>query len=68
MSLKLALIGLKGHWYAVAEELPLLPEVELCAVADDSPDQLKRVPDFPGANADTHTYLDYRELAREGEA
>ena len=62
MALKLALIGLKGHWYAVAEELPTLPEVELCAVADDDPDQLRRVPDFPGANARTHTYLDYREL------
>lgn len=62
MALKLAFIGLKGHWYAVAEELSALAEVRLCAVADDSPEQLKRVPEFPGAKADTHTYLSYGDL------
>ena len=62
MALKLAFVGLKGHWYGVAEELPALPEVQLVAVADDDPAQLKRVPDFPGGRPETHTYLDYREL------
>jgi predicted dehydrogenase len=65
MALKLALVGLKGHWYGVAEELPNLPEVELVAIADDDPGQLKRAPDFPGATTETHTYLDYRELLKK---
>jgi len=62
MALKLAFLGLKGHWYGVAEELPDLPAVQLCAVADDDPGQLQRVPEFPGASAATHTYPDYRDL------
>jgi predicted dehydrogenase len=60
--LSLALIGLKGHQYIVLEALPELPDVSLTAVADDSPEALKRVPDFPGATEKTRTYLGYREL------
>jgi len=62
MAIRVAFVGLKGHWYAVAEELPKLPEATWVAVADDNADQLKRVPDFPGATSDTRTYLDWREL------
>jgi len=66
MSYKVGFIGLKGHWYAVAEELPELHDAHLVAVADDSPDMLRRVPDFPGATRETKTYQDWREmLARE---
>jgi len=60
--LSLALIGLKGHQYIVLEALPELPDVSLTAVADDSPEALKRVPDFPGATEKTRTYLGYHEL------
>lgn len=62
MAVKVAFIGLKGHWYTVAEELPKLREAAWVATADDNPEQLKRVPDFPGANRETRTYLDWREL------
>src|SRR6266571_3930209 len=62
MALKLALIGLKGHWYAIAEELPHLPDVRLVAVADDEPGMSSGVDGLPGATAETRTYLDYREL------
>ena len=62
MAVKVAFIGLKGHWYAVAEDLPKSPEAEWVAVADDNADQLKRVPDFPGATSSTRTYGDWREL------
>jgi predicted dehydrogenase len=62
MAMELALIGLKGHQYVVLEALRELPEVRLAAVADDDPEALKRVPEFPGATAETRTYLDYREL------
>jgi predicted dehydrogenase len=62
MPLNLALVGLKGHWHAIAEELRALPQVRWVAVADDSPEMLARVPDFPGATPDTHAYLDFRDL------
>lgn len=62
MPLNLAFVGLKGHWHAVAEELPALPQVRCVAVVDDNPEMLARVSSFPGATADTHTYLDFREL------
>ena len=62
MAMELALVGLKGHQYVVLEALRELPEVRLVAVADDDPEALKRAPQFPGATAETRTYLDYREL------
>jgi len=66
MSLNLAFVGLKGHWYGVAEELPGLPQVRWVAVVDDDPEMLRRAPSFPGASADTHTYLTFAEmLAKE---
>jgi predicted dehydrogenase len=62
MPLNLAFVGLKGHWYAIAEELRALPQVRWVAVADDSPEMLARVPDFPGATPETHTYLNVHDL------
>lgn len=62
MPTSLALIGLKGHTHIVLEALPGLPEVQILAVADYSPDALKRVPEFPGATKGTRCYSDYREL------
>jgi predicted dehydrogenase len=62
MPLNLAFVGLEGHWYAIAEELSALPQVRCVAVADDSPEMLARVPDFPGTTPETHTYLDSHDL------
>ena len=62
MSIELAVIGLKGHEYIVLDALPDLPEVRLAAVAEDNPEALKRVPNFPGATSETRAYLDYHEL------
>ncbi|NIR00519.1 MAG: Gfo/Idh/MocA family oxidoreductase [Gemmatimonadales bacterium] len=62
MAVGLAFIGLKGHQSIVLDAIPDIPEVEILAVADDDPEALRRVPDFPGAKATTRTYLDYREL------
>jgi predicted dehydrogenase len=62
MSVSVAFIGLKGHEYVVLDATREMPEVKIAAVADDNPEALKRVLDFPGACDDTRTYLDYREL------
>jgi predicted dehydrogenase len=62
MAITIAFVGLKGHWYAVAEELPRHPEVRCVAVVDDDPQQLRRVPEFPGMGPETHTYLTYQEM------
>ena len=62
MAIKVAFVGLKGHWYGVAEELPHLPEATWVAAADDDPEALKRVPESPGGTKETRTYLDHREL------
>jgi predicted dehydrogenase len=62
MTINIGFIGLKGHWYSVAEEIPTLRDVRLAAVADDEAEALKRVRDFPGASRETKAYLDYREL------
>jgi predicted dehydrogenase len=62
MPVKVALIGLKGHWYGFVEELPSLPECRLVAAADDTSEVLNRLADLPGADADTHAYRDWREL------
>jgi predicted dehydrogenase len=62
MSTSLAFIGLKGHQYVVLEAIEDVPDAHIVAVADDNPEVLKRVPGFPGATAETRTYLDYREL------
>jgi len=60
--LSLAFIGLKGHQYVVLDAIPAVTGVEVVAVADDNPDALKRVPDFPGASSKTRVYLDYRDV------
>ncbi|MBN1458685.1 MAG: Gfo/Idh/MocA family oxidoreductase, partial [Armatimonadetes bacterium] len=65
MSVSLAFVGLKGHYYVVTEALADLPEVRVVAGADDSPEALKRVSHFPGTTPETKTYLDYRELLEQ---
>ena len=62
MPVKVAFIGLKGHWYGFVEELPSLPECRLVAAADDGSEVLGRLADLPGADADTQAYRDWREL------
>ena len=62
MPIKLALIGMQGHWYELTEALPSLPEVHLAAVADENVEALKRVPNLPGTTPETKTFTDYREL------
>lgn len=62
MAVKLALVGLQGHWYEVMEALPSLPAVQLVAVADTNAEALARVPNLPGATPETRTFTDYREL------
>jgi predicted dehydrogenase len=64
MSVSIAFIGLKGHQHIVLDAIPGLPEVEVVAVADDSPDALKRASGFPGTSSDTKVYLDSAELLR----
>jgi predicted dehydrogenase len=65
MTTNIGFIGLKGHWYAVAEEIPALRDVRLAAVADDDGEALRRAREFPGATRETKTYLDYREMLEE---
>jgi predicted dehydrogenase len=62
MSVSIAFIGLKGHQYVVLDAMRDRPEVMIAAVADTDADALRHVSEFPGANQDTRTYLDYREL------
>lgn len=62
MVTSIAFIGMKGHESVVIEALPQHPELTIAAVADDNPEALRRVPDLPGATAETRAYDDYREL------
>ncbi len=68
MAIKLAMVGLQGHWYEITEVLPQLPEVELVAVVDTNPEALKRAPDFPNAVPDIKTFTDYHDLFAQVEA
>ncbi|MBM3499257.1 MAG: Gfo/Idh/MocA family oxidoreductase [Armatimonadetes bacterium] len=63
--LNVALLGLKGHQGVILEGLRALDEVRLAAVADDDPNALKPVPNWPAADADTRCYADWRELLAE---
>ena len=52
---RLAMLGLEGHIGEILDPLPLLPDVELVAVADRDPKRL-------ASAAHAHQYADYREL------
>jgi len=65
MTINIGFVGLKGHWYSVAEEIPGLRDVRLVGVADEDAEALKRVRDFPGATRETKIYLDYRDMLDE---
>ena len=60
--LNVALIGLKGHQGVIVEGMGALGGVRLAAVADDNPNALKPVPNWPASDGDTHCYADWREL------
>jgi predicted dehydrogenase len=58
---RLAILSLEGHISEILEPLPLLPDVELVALADADPKLLAAVARRPGA-AHARQYSDYREL------
>ncbi len=68
MAIRLAMVGLQGHWYEITEALPHLPEVQIVAVADTNPEVLKRAPDLPNAAPEVKTFTDYHDLFSQVEA
>ena len=62
---RLAILGLEGHIEEILDPLPLLPDVELVAVADRDGKLLESAARRPAA-AHARRYADYREsLDRE---
>ncbi|MFN7994076.1 MAG: Gfo/Idh/MocA family oxidoreductase [Bryobacteraceae bacterium] len=58
---RVALIGLEGHMSEILDPLPLLPDIEITAMADRDPEMLADMARNP-AVARARPYRDYREL------
>jgi predicted dehydrogenase len=58
---RLAVLGLEGHIGEILDPLPLLPDVELVAIADPDAKLLASAARQPAA-AQARRYVDYREL------
>lgn len=62
MTLKLGLIGLKGHESVVIKGAIELGDVELVAIADDNPDSIQRLQSKQPFARKAQTYADWRQM------
>ena len=58
---RLAILGIEGHSSEILDRMPLLPDVELVAIADRDPQLLASVARHPAA-AQARQYGDYRQM------